>query len=322
MNFKNYLKNYKSTELNEALITFGKKRPKFGQVILLAGGAGSGKGFVTDTLIGVQAKVMDVDQVKSQIIHPATFKLNQKIQAKYGIDVSKLDLSNPEDVKLLHKINDELGISKKLQDQFLNSQRNKDRLPNIIFDTTMKSEKKLKNIVESVELGGYKNENIHIVWVVNDVNKAIQQNLARPRVVPEDILIQTHQLVSETMASLLKGDLSKYIGGDVWVVFNKQFADSTLEFASKRFEKSATTTWATAKGWTRKELGVIKAKAHKSGSYVKDVIMFKAKEQGKRQIPYSQIGDLYMKRIKAYIPKDTIKVWESLEEKLRESLDS
>ena len=39
-------------ELNEKLITFGGKAyPKFGNAVLLAGGAGSGKGFVKETII-------------------------------------------------------------------------------------------------------------------------------------------------------------------------------------------------------------------------------------------------------------------------------
>lgn len=41
------MKSFKDfTSLDEALITFGGKAyPKFGQVVILAGGAGSGKGF-------------------------------------------------------------------------------------------------------------------------------------------------------------------------------------------------------------------------------------------------------------------------------------
>lgn len=318
MKFKSYLHE---SQLDEALITLGNKRPKFGQVVLLAGGAGSGKGFVTDKLLGIQGKIMDVDQVKSQIIHPGTLALNKKVQDKYGIDVTKLNLRNPDDVALLHKINDELGVSKKVQSQFLDSQRNKDRLPNVIFDTTMKSKKKLMDLVEAVEAAGYKNENIHVVWVVNDVKKAIQQNLSRSRIVPEEILMQTHELVSATMSELLKDDISKYVGGDVWLVFNKQFADSTLEFANNRFKDTATTTWAKAKGWSQKEISVIKSKAGKSGSYVKDVIMFKAKHKGKNPLPFSEIGSLFLRRIKAYVPASTTKMWEALEQKLEESLN-
>lgn len=48
-----------STEdLQEALITFrGKAYPKFGTVVIMAGGAGSGKGFVLEKLVGVEGKV-------------------------------------------------------------------------------------------------------------------------------------------------------------------------------------------------------------------------------------------------------------------------
>jgi len=60
MKFKDYL------QLDEVLLTFGRKRPRFNQVIVLAGGAGSGKGFVIDNLLGVDAKVMDVDQIKGK----------------------------------------------------------------------------------------------------------------------------------------------------------------------------------------------------------------------------------------------------------------
>lgn len=52
--------------LNEALITFNKKAyPKFGQVVIMAGGAGSGKGFVKDKLVGVEGMVFDVDELMS-----------------------------------------------------------------------------------------------------------------------------------------------------------------------------------------------------------------------------------------------------------------
>ena len=48
-------------ELMEALITFGGKAyPKFGNVVIMAGGAGSGKGFVKDNLVGIEGFTFDV----------------------------------------------------------------------------------------------------------------------------------------------------------------------------------------------------------------------------------------------------------------------
>ena len=41
--------------LLEKLITFGGKAyPKFGNIVIMAGGAGSGKGFVKDKLVGTR----------------------------------------------------------------------------------------------------------------------------------------------------------------------------------------------------------------------------------------------------------------------------
>ncbi len=280
MSFKNYLQT-----MDEVLLTFGNKRPRFNQAIILAGGAGSGKGFVIDNLIGIDAKVMDVDQIKGRIIHPGTPKLNKKILDKYGIDVTKMDLTNPKDVSLLHSINDEMGISKKVQANFfkdLERQSKYNRLPNVIFDSTAKSEKKIKDITDELALAGYKKENIHLVWVINDINTAKAQNLdpERGRVVPEDILVQTHELVAANMSVLLKSNkLDNYFGGDIYFVFNKKFVDSSV-------------------GSTKK-----------GGFYVKDALIVKVKQKGKRSMSYGEIADDFVKKIKNYIPKTVQDLW-------------
>ena len=47
-------------ELVEKLITFGNRAyPKFGTVVIMAGGAGSGKGFVKERLLGVEGFTFD-----------------------------------------------------------------------------------------------------------------------------------------------------------------------------------------------------------------------------------------------------------------------
>jgi ABC-type uncharacterized transport system YnjBCD ATPase subunit len=52
--------------LMEKLITFGGKAyPKYGNIVVMAGGAGSGKGFILSNLVGVEGKVFDVDELKT-----------------------------------------------------------------------------------------------------------------------------------------------------------------------------------------------------------------------------------------------------------------
>lgn len=53
-------------ELSEKLITFAKQAyPKFGNIVIMAGGAGSGKGFIKDKLVGIEGFTFDVDALKT-----------------------------------------------------------------------------------------------------------------------------------------------------------------------------------------------------------------------------------------------------------------
>ena len=51
-------------QIDEKLITFSNRAP-YGQIVFMAGGAGSGKGFAIDNFIdGAGFKVRDVDEMK------------------------------------------------------------------------------------------------------------------------------------------------------------------------------------------------------------------------------------------------------------------
>jgi len=295
MSFKSFIKDEKieysvlteemESRLDEVLITFNN-RPRFNQVVLLAGGAGSGKGFMTGKLLGIDAKTFDVDQIKSQIIHPGTVKINKAVMDKYGIDVTKMNLTNPEDVKMLHQINDEMGYSKKVQANFfkdLDKLAGKEMLPNVIFDTTMKSEKKIMEIVHTVQMAGYKRENIHIIWIMTPAKIAVKQNRdpSRGRVVPEDILLDTHKGVADNMYNLMKNSsFQEHIDGYVYVIFNQKDVDNKI---------------ATLAGHT--------------GSYVKEALILELKRRGKKQISFSDIATHFIRKIKRYVPKEVSSKW-------------
>ena len=291
--------SYRNDEvsLNERLITFGKKRPKYNQVIILAGGAGSGKGFVTETLIGIEAKVFDVDKLKEQVLHSKGIK--DKIKKKFNIDVSTLDLKQSKDVSTLHELVSNLKLDKKVKSTFLQAHTNVDRKPNIIFDVTMKDIKKLDSISRSVQEMGYKIENIHIIWVVNELETALQQNAERPRFVDPDIVRNTHELVSQTVSSLLKNNsLMKYMNGDMWMVFNKKFSDAVLKFGDNGGSY-------TDSPQIQKKLAKTKGEKYKYNPKT-EVFYFKVKEQGKAPMNLSQIADKYIEKIKAYVPNPEV----------------
>lgn len=224
-------------ELNEALITFARQTyPRFGHVVLLAGGAGSGKGLVRKKLLGIEGKVFDVDDLKSMAMKAP--KILSRVKKEFGTELDKLSLKNPDDVFTLHTIvGDELNLPKKREAAFAASVLTAppDRKPNIIFDVTLKDLQKVANLAATVARLGYPKENVHIVWVVNDISVAMQQNKERERVVPEDILINTHRGVNSTMKDLvLVGSARNYVDGDIYFAFNKAKIDTHFVKGGKK----------------------------------------------------------------------------------------
>ena len=266
-------------DLSEALITFaGQAYPKFGNVIILAGGAGSGKGFIKDKLIGAEGYNFDVDALKS--LSMRTPKLIEKIKNEFGVDPSKLDLKKPDDVAKLHDI---IGTALNLDDkrkQILFTSimtAAPDRKPNLIFDVTLKDLRKLQNITHQVKELGYDNEKIHIVWVINDIEIAKKQNVERSRQVPVEILVNTHRGASFTMHDIVNmgNDLKKYMDGDIVFAFNKVKVDSDV------------------------------AKSDKGGMYIKDAKYFYVKRSGKAVDQEKLTADLRAK-ISSYVPPSAV----------------
>lgn len=287
----------KEDELNEALITFGGKAyPNFGHFLILAGGGGSGKGFVKDKLIGLTGKSIDVDHIKELAI--ASTKFSAKIKEETGHDIKSFDLRKSENVSKIHEI---LGsmykTDKKLMSTFSKSilLATPDRKPNIIMDVTLKDMKKMKDLSKWAEELGYAKSNIHLVWVVNDVEVAVSQNAGRPRVVPVDILIGTHEGAANTMKEILSMGMAinRYLDGDIVLAFNKYKIDST-EVNSKS-----------------------------GGSYLKDVNYVYMKRTGKPMISVNDMEQEIYAKIKSYVPKGT--TWDKnenvLEGTIAESTD-
>jgi len=191
---------------------------KYGQAILLAGGAGSGKSFAVSQFIDSSSyKVINPDDVLVMATRIAN-------QGKSFQDIKGLNLSKGKD---LAKAYDKIVVKRKLTSKkmktFLANQR-PDMLPNIILDRTFSQKGQFKDITKKLRDVGYKPENIHVVWVLTDVNVALAQNIARgkkgERALPNDILLLTHSGAKANMRDLffkrLKGAT---VNGDWYVIF-------------------------------------------------------------------------------------------------------
>ena len=209
-------------ELEEKLILFNGGK-NYGQIVFMAGGAGSGKGFAIQNFMqGEKFKVRDVDEWKKALIKLAKMKDSDS-------DLAKLNLRNPEDVFKLHTIVREKGIKNKTLDMLLTGAK-KDRLPNILFDITMKDSSDISDVAPKLIDAGYNPKNIHLVWVLTSYKQAAKANKERDRVVPDAILFQSHQKAAMNMLQRIKsmalgnrtGVGRKHVDGQVHVVLNNR----------------------------------------------------------------------------------------------------
>jgi hypothetical protein len=271
--------DHKFGNLTEKLITFANKAyPKFGNVIIMAGGAGSGKGFVKDKLVGAEGFTFDVDELKK--LSARTPAIIKKVKDELDIDLPLLgrDMRNPENVSKMHEIiGDYLNLDNKRMQAFYSSviTAHPDRKPNIIFDVTLKDLRKLQNITRQIKNIGYDPKMIHIVWVVNDIEVAVAQNAARARKVPVEILVNTHRGAAQTMGDIINmgNDLGKYMDGDIVFAFNKVGVDQELDVSRS------------------------------GGSYIKDSNYFYVKKSGKPVQSMANMSRELKAKIQSYVPK-------------------
>lgn len=215
--------------LQEKQILFNDGEP-YNQAVFLAGGAGSGKGFASKKFMqGEKFRRFDVDRWKEGFL-----KLQQRLD-RYP-ELADLDLQNPDDVTKLHKFVKDKGIHNRfVRNVVLNS--SPERLPNVLFDVTLKEVDKLHKFLPILQEAGYKPRNIHLVWVLTDYEIAVQRNRDRPRIVPEDILIQTHEGAANTVTGLVDRGLPQGMDGAVHVILNNP--EHTVFFKDEEGETSS-----------------------------------------------------------------------------------
>jgi hypothetical protein len=226
--------------LNEKLITYGNRKP-YGQIVFMAGGAGSGKGFAISNFVdSASFKIRDVDEMKKQIqilnrlgkldirsilkkygrnIKLKDLDLIRKIE-KDGFKLQNLNLKNPDHVYALHIMVKAMGIKDSSLEKLLLGKNNPETLPNILFDITAKDVTDITSVIPKLKAVGYEANNIHLTWILTNYVTAMVNNKNRARMVPEDILLKTHEGASNTIWGLVTKALPKGMNGRVDVILN------------------------------------------------------------------------------------------------------
>ena len=283
LNFKEHADMRDYQQLDEKLIMYNQGK-RYGQVVFLAGGAGSGKGFAQKNFMEVDKfKVFDVDELK---------KLFIKVR---GL---KMDLKKPQDVFDLHMMVKKSGVKDKrllAMTKSLSQAKDPSRLPNLMFDVTLKEINDIKEMMPMLTALGYDAQNIHVTWVLTNYYVAVQANQERERVVPDDILLQTHVGASKTMSNILKGQLPRGVDGGVYVILNNR--ENTIPWV--RVVKDD--------GSTRKTTSVKSGGEKKKPLVVKDFTYLTLKKPGKKFENESSVKMQVFDWIKDNVPKDALK---------------
>ena len=232
--------------LNEKLITYGNRKP-YGQIVFIAGGAGSGKGFaISNFLDSASFKIRDVDEMKKQLqilnrlgkidintiikkygksIKPKDIDLINKIQDD-GFKLQNLNLKNPDHVYALHILVKAIGIKDASLEKLLLGKNNPETLPNILFDITAKDVTDITSVIPKLKAVGYQANNIHLTWILTNYVTSLVNNNSRSRKVPdgsmgsENIMLKTHEGASNTIWGLVTKALPKGMNGRVDVILN------------------------------------------------------------------------------------------------------
>ena len=259
--------------LEEKLIMYGQGK-RYGQIVFLAGGAGSGKGFAISNFMEKEKfKIRDVDEWKKGFLKLAQTK-------KQFSELKGLQLRNPKDVYKLHMFVKEIGIKDKSLELLLRD-ANTNRLPNIMFDITMKDANDITDVLPKLIEAGYDSKNIHLTWVLTNYAVAIVNNRNRERVVPEDIMLLSHEGDAKSMYNVIKGKIPRGLNGGVRVILNNR--ENTIPYVDPETNKMVRT--------------------RQGDILIKDFTYLTFKKEGKTVAPESDIKKQLMGWIASNVPK-------------------
>ena len=192
-----YIKKY-SEMINESKIV-GFDNSNEGNFVVIAGGPGAGKSFVTSNLLNLRDfKLVNVDAYR------------EAMAKKLG-----LDLGDPEDnmkiLQMTYTTSDPRNKTVRFLKNFLGIPQN--HKPNIVFDAGGGQTEVMKSVHDLAKEIGYTTTLVH---VKTDIETALQRNQERERTLRPQMVIDYHNLVNDSIDHL------KGIFDNVWEVDNSK----------------------------------------------------------------------------------------------------
>lgn len=162
-----------------------------GNFVIIAGGPGAGKSFVTQNFIDLPGyKQFNVDNYR--------VALAKKIWGDQWKENISTDEGYQKILDMSYTTSDPKNLTIKFLKNFLNTERNE--MPNIVYDAGGGQREVMNEVINLAKENGY---NVTIVHVVTDLDKALERNLQRDRSLPTDMVIDYHDKVRRVVKDLI-----------------------------------------------------------------------------------------------------------------------
>lgn len=237
--------------------------------------------FLEEIYISIFRERPSASDISKDIILNIFPKFEQKIKSLNNFNL--LEHNIIEGIKGLVKIvldNEESYPKDLLIRHNAASKTGKENLPNLLFDISFKDTWYMETIIPKFIETGYDPKNIHMVWILTDLELSELRNNKRDRVMATSYLHEMHAGVLKSMLAFLINDdnlIPKYLNGDIYIINNDEI---TIPKVDDRTKKDITQQYTDGKG---RDKFIFKAK---------DIQKIKVKNAGSARIDLSKLNNL------------------------------
>lgn len=229
--------NNLNTILEDRSIKFGNEvYPSNGWAIFMAGGPAASKSSTINNQLMLDGKVIDNDDItamylktlKKVLNSPGTSEeIKDEIINIFG-DVTHL---SPKNLAYSNVFRQKVADNKQFMSKIIGiyAKSNRLSLQNVIIDSTSSNIAVMIQTALLFQSYGYK---LGLVWVVANINNAINRNMERNRTVDVDYLIDTHKKLLSTLPKFFSNG-TLWMFNEVWLIFSKNVSDFSMSFNEK-----------------------------------------------------------------------------------------
>lgn len=280
--------------LAEKLILFNNGA-RFGQVVFMVGGTGTGKSFSFAQFMEVDKfKYFDADSWSEALPVLYSKLMRQGVpDAQNPFTPAKgLNVSNPADTLKLHGIRADMDLKNKFRNALM-ADADPRYLPNLAIEMIGHSAEQYDDWTEKLSAAGYEPKNIHIVWCLSDYTISLASNAMRNRKVPDNVVLSTAGMSAKEMYSIITNSMPAHMNGAIKVIWNGMH--NTIFYP---FEDG---TDVRMSPFTGKEHPII----------VKDFLYLTFKDEGKPVRPFTDVQEQILRfyeRHKTLLPKNNLTI--------------